>query len=55
MMAEPIITSDFSNNRLDCLPKILGKKGYETFFLHGAHNGSMHFDTFSRIAGSKTS
>jgi len=51
MMAEPIITSDFSNNRLDCLPKILSKKGYSTYFLHGAHNGSMHFDTFSRIAG----
>ncbi len=51
MMAEPIITSDFSNNRFDCLPKILGAKGYSTHFLHGAHNGSMHFDTFSRIAG----
>jgi len=51
MMAEPIITSDFSNNRLDCLPKILAGRGYSTHFLHGAHNGSMHFDTFSRIAG----
>lgn len=51
MMAEPIITSDFSNNRFDCLPKILAAKGYSTYFLHGAHNGSMHFDTFSRIAG----
>jgi hypothetical protein len=51
IMAEPIITSDFSNNRFDCLPKILAAKGYSTYFLHGAHNGSMHFDTFSRIAG----
>ncbi|HMN68741.1 MAG TPA: sulfatase-like hydrolase/transferase, partial [Bdellovibrionales bacterium] len=51
LMAEPIITSDFSNNRLDCLPKILGQMGYSTYFLHGAHNGSMHFDTFSKIAG----
>lgn len=51
MMPEPIITSDFSNNRFDCLPKILSSKGYSTYFLHGAHNGSMHFDTFSRIAG----
>ena len=51
MMAEPIITSDFSNNRFDCLPKILSAQGYSTYFLHGAHNGSMHFDTFSRIAG----
>lgn len=51
MMFEPIITSDFSNNRMDCLPKVLGQRGYSTYFLHGAHNGSMHFDTFSRIAG----
>lgn len=51
MMLEPIITSDFSNNRFDCLPKLLSRRGYSTHFLHGAHNGSMHFDTFSRIAG----
>ncbi len=51
MMAEPVITSDFSNNRFDCLPKVLGANGYSTYFLHGAHNGSMHFDTFSKIAG----
>jgi len=51
MMSEPIITSDFSNNRFDCLPKILARQGYGTHFLHGAHNGSMHFDTFSKIAG----
>ena len=51
IMLEPIITSDFSNNRFDCLPKILSEKGYRTYFLHGAHNGSMHFDTFSKIAG----
>lgn len=51
LMDEPIITSDFSNNRFDCLPKILGRAGYSTYFLHGAHNGSMHFDTFSKIAG----
>lgn len=51
IMEEPIITSDFSSNRLDCLPKILAKRGYSTYFLHGAHNGSMHFDSFSRLAG----
>jgi hypothetical protein len=51
MMQEPVITSDFSNNRFDCIPRVLGKNGYSTYFLHGAHNGSMHFDTFSKIAG----
>lgn len=54
IMQEPVITSDFSNNRYDCLPNILGRKNYPTHFLHGAHNGSMHFDTFSRIAGFQT-
>ncbi len=51
IMQEPVITSDFSNNRFDCLPKVLARRGYPSHFLHGAHNGSMHFDTFSRIAG----
>lgn len=51
LMEAPILTSDFSNNSFDCLPKFLGKRGYGTYFLHGAHNGSMHFDTFARIAG----
>ena len=53
MMEEPILTSDFSNNHFDCLPRVLGRAGYETYFLHGAHNGSMHLDTFSNIAGFK--
>jgi len=51
IMEEPIITSDFSSNRMDCMPKILEQHGYSTYFLHGAHNGSMHFDSFSRLAG----
>lgn len=51
IMVEPVITSEFSNNRYDCLPHLLAKRGYATYFLHGAHNGSMHFDTFSKIAG----
>jgi len=51
IMNEPVITSEFSNNRYDCLPNVLERRGYSTHFLHGAHNGSMHFDTFSKIAG----
>lgn len=52
-MEEPIITSDFRSDRLDCLPKVLARRGYSTYFLHGAHNGSMHFDSFARLAGSE--
>lgn len=51
IMDEPIITSDFASDRMDCLPKVLGSAGYSTYFLHGAHNGSMHFDSFSPMAG----
>jgi phosphoglycerol transferase MdoB-like AlkP superfamily enzyme len=51
IMEAPILTSDFSNNRFECLPRILARHGYSTYFLHGAHNGSMHFDTFGTIAG----
>src|SRR5262249_22600502 len=49
-----VITSEFANNRYQCLPSILSGRGYSTYFLHGAHNGSMHFDTFSKIAGFET-
>lgn len=54
LMEAPILTSDFSNNRFDCLPKVLGQNGYSTYFLHGAHNGSMRFDRFAKIAGFET-
>lgn len=53
MMEEAILISEFSNDRMDCLPTILGQHGYDSYFLHGAHNGSMHFDTFSNVAGFK--
>jgi phosphoglycerol transferase MdoB-like AlkP superfamily enzyme len=51
IMDAPIMTSDLSNNHFECLPHLLHQEGYSTYFLHGAHNGSMHFDTFARIAG----
>jgi len=51
LMPESIVMSEFMGDRLDCLPKILKPYGYSSWFLHGAHNGSFHFDTFSNIAG----
>ncbi|MBX7230788.1 MAG: LTA synthase family protein [Bdellovibrionales bacterium] len=51
LMAESLLTTSFSNNRLECLPKVLREQGYSSYFLHGAKNGSMRFDTFSHIAG----
>jgi len=51
MMEEPILTSNFTGDRFECLPKVLQEKGYSTYFLHGTHNGSMHMDKFSGLAG----
>lgn len=53
MSGEAIVMSEFIHNRLDCLPELLGQSGYDSHLLHGAHNGSMHFDKFSTIAGFK--
>jgi phosphoglycerol transferase MdoB-like AlkP superfamily enzyme len=51
MMEEPILTSNFTGDRFDCLPRLLRQQGYSTYFLHGTHNGSMHMDMFSGLAG----
>jgi phosphoglycerol transferase MdoB-like AlkP superfamily enzyme len=47
----PYIISHYANNRLNGLPELLGRKGYYSAFFHGAPNGSMGFDSFSRVAG----
>lgn len=48
---QPFVTSPFNGNRIQALPALLKKEGYESFFFHGAANGSMHFDTFAAMAG----
>lgn len=48
---QPFVTSPFNSNNIQALPNILKKHGYESFFFHGAANGSMHFDSFSAMAG----
>jgi phosphoglycerol transferase MdoB-like AlkP superfamily enzyme len=47
----PYIISHYANNKLNGLPELLGRKGYYSAFFHGAPNGSMGFDSFSRVAG----
>ena len=51
LMATPYILSSFCNNNLDALPSILKRNGYKSAFFHGAKNGSMRFDSFSKIIG----
>lgn len=47
----PYIISPYSNNKINGIAGLLKKKGYYTAFFHGAANGSMGFDSFTRMAG----
>ncbi len=47
----PYIISHYANNAINGLPSLLKTKGYYSAFFHGAPNGSMGFDSFSRMAG----
>jgi phosphoglycerol transferase MdoB-like AlkP superfamily enzyme len=51
LMDDPFILSQFGMNDFVSLGKILKQQNYETSFFHGAKNGSMHFDVFTRAAG----
>lgn len=48
---QPFVTSPYAANRIESLPRVMSDIGYQTMFFHGASNGSMHFDVFSKIAG----
>ncbi|MGE8243431.1 MAG: LTA synthase family protein, partial [Sphingobacterium sp.] len=45
------VLSVYSGNETTSLAKLLGKKGYETAFFHGAPNGSMGFSAYMKLAG----
>jgi len=47
----PYTISHYANNTIAGLPGLLKKKGYYSAFFHGAPNGSMGFDSFSKQAG----
>lgn len=51
LMNNSFISSSFSLNRINGLPKILKKEGYGTSFFHGAFNGSQNFDQYAKVAG----
>lgn len=50
---EPFILSIYSGNKTTSIAKLLGDKGYETAFFHGAPNGSMGFSSYTHLAGIK--
>ena len=45
------LTSQYAANKIESIPKILGIRGYESAFFHGATNGSMNFDVFAENSG----
>lgn len=47
----PYIFSNYSGNKMDALPSILKKNGYNTSFYHGGANGTMGFSGFAATAG----
>lgn len=51
LLKHSIITSSYSVNKVNGLPKILRDQGYKTSFFHGAFNGSQNFDQYSIVAG----
>ncbi|MHC5310794.1 LTA synthase family protein [Myroides sp. LJL116] len=50
LMNTTYISSSYSLNTVNTIPKILNDQGYHTAFFHGAHNGSQNFDRYSNIA-----
>ncbi|MDX5481214.1 MAG: LTA synthase family protein [Hymenobacteraceae bacterium] len=51
LMQEPYITSPYQSNTIYGLGTVLQEAGYRTAFFHGAANGTMGFNNFSKLAG----
>lgn len=51
LMNNSFISSSYSLNKINGLPKIMKKEGYHTSFFHGAFNGSQNFDQYAKVAG----
>lgn len=50
-MDNPYISSAYGGNHINSLPSILSQQGYSTAFYHGATNGSMRFNSFTKAIG----
>ena len=51
MIVEPFVLTPYSSNRINSFASLLKPKGYHTSFFHGAPNGSMGLQAFTRMAG----
>lgn len=51
LLSEAFIRSPYQGNRVYGLGEILSPYGYQTWFFHGANNGSMYFDAAAKRFG----
>jgi len=51
LMQEAFITSGYLGNNVSGLAQVLQREDYQSWFFHGAKNGSMHIDTMSKRFG----
>lgn len=50
-LVQPYVVSEYSLNNINGIGGLLREKNYHTSFFHGAPNGSMGFQAFTRMAG----
>ncbi|MCD4682501.1 MAG: LTA synthase family protein [Bacteroidales bacterium] len=51
LMNSPYLISPYAGNEINSLPGMLKSKGYTSAFYHGGTNGTMSFESYTKIAG----
>ena len=51
LMNESFIQSNYSTDKINSLANLLKQKGYVSAFFHGGTNGTMGFDSYTRMTG----
>jgi phosphoglycerol transferase MdoB-like AlkP superfamily enzyme len=51
LMSSPYLISFYAGNEINSLPALLKAKGYASAFFHGGTNGTMSFESYTKIAG----
>jgi phosphoglycerol transferase MdoB-like AlkP superfamily enzyme len=45
----PFVRTSYFKNHIESLPQLIKKYGYSSSLYHGAHNGSLYFDSFAEV------
>ena len=51
MFVEPYVLTRYATNKVGSIASLLSEKGYKSAFFHGADNGSMGFEAYTRAVG----